>query len=103
MTVFVKGKKLTSDLSRAIRLEASREKTKEFFINECKWSPEQFDEVDWGLIDATLDKKQMATRFGYPNSTQYFAALDSNFPIEASVVSQVWTHRNSSSSLPVSK
>ena len=54
--VFVGGKKLTSDLSRAVRLEASREKTKEFLINECKWSAEQFDEVDWDL-DATLHKK----------------------------------------------
>ena len=55
--VFVGGKKLTSDLSRAVRLETSREKAKEFLINECKWSAEQFDEVDWGLLDATLDKK----------------------------------------------
>ena len=44
--VFVGGEKLTSDLSRAIRLEANREKTREFLINECKWSSEQFDEVD---------------------------------------------------------
>ena len=55
--VFVGGKKLTSDLIRAIRLEASREKAKEFLINECKWSSEQFDEVDWDLLDATLEKK----------------------------------------------
>ena len=38
--VFVRGKKLTSDLSRAIRLEASREKAREFLIREWKWSPE---------------------------------------------------------------
>ena len=25
--------------------------------NECKWSAEQFDEVDWDLLDTTLDKK----------------------------------------------
>ena len=55
--VFVGDKKLTSDLSRAVRLETSREKAKEFLINECKWSAEQFDEVDWELLDATLDKK----------------------------------------------
>ena len=53
--MFVGGKKLTSDLSRAIRLEASREKAKEFLINECKWSSEQFDEVDWDLLDPTLE------------------------------------------------
>ena len=55
--VFVEGKKLTSDLSRAMRLEASREKAKKFLINECKWSSEQFDDVDWDLLDATLEKK----------------------------------------------
>ena len=32
--MFVGGKKLTSDLSRAIRLKASREKAREFLINE---------------------------------------------------------------------
>ena len=52
--VFVGGKQLTSHLSRAMRLEASREKAKEFLINECKWSSERFDEVDWDLLDATL-------------------------------------------------
>ena len=56
--VFVGGKKITSDLSRAIRLESSREKAKEFLINECKCSPEQFDEVDWNLLDATLRKNR---------------------------------------------
>ena len=55
--VSVGGKKLTSDLSRAVRLEASRGKAKEFLINECKWSSEQFDEVVWDLLDATLEKK----------------------------------------------
>lgn len=55
--VFVRGKKLTSDLIRAIRLEASREKAEEFLINECKWSPEQFNEVDWDMLDAALEKK----------------------------------------------
>ena len=38
--VFVRGKKLTIDLSRAIRLETNREKAKEFLTSECKWSPE---------------------------------------------------------------
>ena len=47
--MFVGGKKLTSDLSRTIRLEAS--------INACKWSSEKFDEVDWDLLDATLENK----------------------------------------------
>ena len=55
--VFVGDKKLTSDLSRAVRLETSREKAKEFLINKCKWSAEQFDEVDWDLLDTTLDRK----------------------------------------------
>ena len=55
--MFVRGKKLTSGLSRAIRLEASREKAREFLISECKLSPEQFDEVDWDLLDAALEKK----------------------------------------------
>ena len=55
--MFVRSKKLTSDLSRAIRLETSREKARESLISECKWSPEQFDEVDWDLLDATLEKK----------------------------------------------
>ena len=32
-TVFVGGMNLTSDLSRAIKLETSREKAKEFLIN----------------------------------------------------------------------
>ena len=77
--VFVGDKQLTSDLSRAIRLEASREKAKEFLINECKWSSEQFDEIDWHLLDTTLKKNQMATRCGYPSSTQAFATLDSRF------------------------
>ena len=36
VAVFVGGEKLTSDLSRAIRLEASRKKAKKFLINECK-------------------------------------------------------------------
>ena len=54
--VFVGGKQLTSHLSRAMRLEASREKAKEFLINECKLSSERFDEVDWDLLDATLWK-----------------------------------------------
>ena len=60
--VFDGSKKLTSGLSRAIRLEATREKAKEFLINECKWSSEQFDEVDWDLLDTALEKNQMATR-----------------------------------------
>ena len=34
--VFVRGKKLTSGLSRAIRLEASREKASVFLTSECK-------------------------------------------------------------------
>ena len=55
--VFVRGKKLTSDLSRAIRLEASREKAEKFLINGCKWSPEHFNEVDWDMLDAVLEKK----------------------------------------------
>ena len=80
VTVFVGGKKLTSDLSRAIRLKASREKAKEFLINECKLSSDKFDEVDWDLLDATLGEKQMAIRYGYPSSTQVFVALDSRFP-----------------------
>ena len=106
--VFVGGKKLTSDLSRAIRLEASREKAREFLINECKWSPEQFDEVDWDLLDATLEKNQMATRCGCPHSTQAFATIYSRFPTTEDskesklVVSQLWAHTNSGSYLPVS-
>ena len=56
-TVFVGGKNLTSDLSRAIRLEAGREKAREFLINECKWTSEQFDEIDWYMLGATLEKK----------------------------------------------
>ena len=55
--VFVGGKKLTSDLIIAVRLETSREKAKEFLINECKWSSEQFDGANWDLLDATLEKK----------------------------------------------
>ena len=55
--MFVGGKKLTSDLSRAVRLEVSREKVREFLINECKWSSEHFDEVDWDLLDTTLEEK----------------------------------------------
>ena len=55
--VFVGGKKLTSNLSREIRLEATRENAKKFLINECKWALEQFDEVDWDMLDATLEKK----------------------------------------------
>ena len=55
--VLVRGKKLTSGLSRAIRLEASKEKARDFLINECKWSSEQFDEEDWDMLDTTLDKK----------------------------------------------
>ena len=57
VAVFVRGKKLTSDLSKAIRFETGREKAKEFLINECKWSKEQFEEVDWDMLDATLEKK----------------------------------------------
>ena len=79
--VFVKGKKLTSDLNRAIRLEASGEKAKEFLINECKWSSEQFDEVNWDMLDAALEKSQMATKYGSLSSTQGFAAQDYRYPI----------------------
>ena len=62
--VFVGGKHLTSDLSRAIRLEASRETAKEFLINKCKWTSEQSDEVDWDMSDAMYvpwKRNQMAT------------------------------------------
>ena len=38
--VFVRGKKFTNDLSKAIWLEASREKAKEFLVNKCKWPAE---------------------------------------------------------------
>ena len=34
-----------------------RKKAKEFLINECKWTSEQFDEVDWNMLDVTLEKK----------------------------------------------
>ena len=47
--VYVGGKKLTSNPSRVIRLEESKEKAKEFLINECKWTSEQFDEIDWDM------------------------------------------------------
>ena len=57
MAVFVRGKKLTSDLSKAIRFEVGREKAKDFLMNECKWTEEQFEEVEWDLLDATLSKK----------------------------------------------
>ena len=43
VAIFVRGKKLTSDLSKAIRFEAGREKAKEFLVKECKWSEEQFE------------------------------------------------------------
>ena len=46
VAVFVRGKKLTSDLSKAIRFEVGRKQAKDFLMNEYKWTEEQFEEVD---------------------------------------------------------
>ena len=77
----VRGKKLTSDLSKAIRFEAGREKAREFLAKECRWTKEQFEEVDWDMLDATLEKKRTCTRCGSPNSTQDSVAPDYRCPI----------------------
>ena len=91
--LFVGDKKLTSDLSRAIRLEASREKTKEFWINECKWPSEQFDEGDWDMLDATLEKKPDDYKMWLSKQHTHFCGTR----LQAS------SHRNSSAPLPLSK
>ena len=36
VAVFVRGKKLTSDLSKTIRFEVEREEAEDFLMNECK-------------------------------------------------------------------
>ena len=91
--LFIGDKKLTCDLSRAIRLEASREKAKEFWINECKWSSEQFDEGDWDMLDATLEKKPDGYKMGLSKQHTNFCGTRL----------RVSLHRNSSSRLPLSK
>ena len=57
IAVFVRGKKLTSDLSKTIRFKVGREKAKDFLLKECKWSEEQFEQVDWAMLDSTLNNK----------------------------------------------
>ena len=57
IVVFVRVKQPTSDLSKVVRFEVGREKAKYFLMKECKWSEEQFEEVDWDMLDSTLAKK----------------------------------------------
>ena len=110
--VFVRGKKLTSDLSKATRLEASRERAKDFLINECKWSSEQFNEIDWDMVDAALEKKPDGYKMWL--SKQHTGFCGTRLQVlsyykskrtsrEASMVPQLWGGRNSSSPLSLSK
>ena len=55
--LFASGFKQTSDPARAIRYAVGKSEARAFLVGEQKWTQEQFDEVAWDWLDATLHDK----------------------------------------------
>ena len=53
----VDGIKVTGDIGEAIRFAEGMEEAREFFVGREKWSHEKFDEVDWKILNNTLNGK----------------------------------------------
>jgi hypothetical protein len=56
--LFLHRTKQTSDISESVRFFLARTQAREFYINELKWTSEQFEEVDWDSLHLTLKKKK---------------------------------------------
>lgn len=60
--LFLGSVKQTGDISGTARFFLSRRVARSFYIEELKWSADQFDAVDWDALNVTLQKKnQMYT------------------------------------------
>jgi hypothetical protein len=57
--LFLQSIKQTSDISEPARFFLARTQARLFYVNELKWTGEQFDEVDWEAINLTLAKKKL--------------------------------------------
>ena len=55
--VIVGGKKATSDFAKPIRFDLSKRFARWYLPSFEGWTTEQFDEVDWERLDATLEPK----------------------------------------------
>lgn len=58
VALFLNKVKQTSDISKPMRFFLGRQVARDFYVKELKWTPEQFDEVDWDSLDRTLEKKK---------------------------------------------
>ncbi len=57
VAVFIGGRKATSDFSKPIRYNIGKKEAKNYLCTEEGWTIEQFNEVDWDWLDASLESK----------------------------------------------
>jgi len=70
--LMIDGTKMTADPSGSLRFQCSKIAAKSFLCTQCKWTPDQFDEVCWVMLDATLAGKT-------PGFRVWLAKQHSNF------------------------
>lgn len=56
--LFLNQVKQTRDISEAMRFHLARTQACEFYVNDLKWTSEQFKEVDWASLNSSLAKKK---------------------------------------------
>ena len=60
--LIVDGIKVTGDIGDAVRFAKGMEEAREFLVGSEKWSNENFDKVDWKILDKTLNGKNKGVK-----------------------------------------
>ncbi len=75
--VFVGGRKQTSDVAEAMRLELGRVEAERFYVGELQWPRQTFQAVDWEARHSALVKKPQMYQLWLAKQSSGFCATQS--------------------------